>query len=164
VRRNHHEFRGPHCPYCGSEARLVDSSLIYGRSYGMAWVCGNYPRCDAYVGCHKGTDKPLGRLADSRLRAAKKRAHAVFDPLWQDAHHLYEPLPEGKEGRRAVRRIHKTARTRAYAWLAHQIGVAGDACHIGEFDLEQCEATVRLCQEVTPDDIRAWHKEKKETA
>jgi hypothetical protein len=35
------------------------------------------------VGCHKGTTKPLGRLADAELREWKKRAHAAFDPVWQ---------------------------------------------------------------------------------
>ena len=31
----------------------------------------------AYVGVHKGTDKPLGRLANAELRYWKKRAHAA---------------------------------------------------------------------------------------
>ena len=36
-----------YCPYCGKEAELIDSSVIYGRSYGMAYICFG---CDAYVG------------------------------------------------------------------------------------------------------------------
>lgn len=31
------------CPYCGYEAKLVDSKIIYGKSYGKAYVCSFYP-------------------------------------------------------------------------------------------------------------------------
>lgn len=46
------------CDYCGQQAEYVDSKIIYGRSYGMMYLCRT---CMAYVGVHKGTDKPLGR-------------------------------------------------------------------------------------------------------
>ena len=72
-------MRNVYCPYCGRQAEYVDSKVIYGRSYGMAYLCRN---CDAYVGVHRGTDEPLGRLADASLRKWKKAAHAAFDPLW----------------------------------------------------------------------------------
>jgi len=51
------------CPYCGLPAKLVDSEIIYnGRSFGNAWVCSNYPECDAYVGCHRDDPgKPSNR-------------------------------------------------------------------------------------------------------
>ena len=55
-------MRNVYCPYCGRQAEYVDSKVIYGRSYGMAYLCRN---CDAYVGVHRGTDEPLGRLADA---------------------------------------------------------------------------------------------------
>lgn len=71
----------PMCPYCGNPSRLVDSIEVYGnRSYGMMYLCKCVPGW-AYVGCHKGTTVPLGRLADAELRAAKRAAHAAFDPL-----------------------------------------------------------------------------------
>ena len=73
-------MRKVYCDYCGRQAEYVDSKVIYGKSYGMMYLCRN---CMAYVGVHKGTDKPLGRLANAELRYWKKRAHAVFDPLWQ---------------------------------------------------------------------------------
>lgn len=57
---------------------------MYGRNYGssyMIWLCRP---CDAFVGCHENTKKPKGRfLAKPELRDARKRAHAVIDPLWQ---------------------------------------------------------------------------------
>lgn len=50
------------CNYCGTPADFVDSSVVYhGHSFGMIYLC---PRCGAYVGVHKGSDKPLGRLAN----------------------------------------------------------------------------------------------------
>lgn len=72
------------CPYCGNKAELVDSAVVYGRSYGIIWLC--YP-CDAYVGVHKNSPRhaPLGRLANKELREWKMRAHEVFDQLWISA-------------------------------------------------------------------------------
>lgn len=47
----------------------------------MIWLCRP---CDAFVGCHHNTKRAKGRfLAKSDLREARKRAHAVVDPLWQ---------------------------------------------------------------------------------
>ncbi len=72
------------CPICGASARLEDSKAIYGKSYGLIWVCDNYPECNCYVGCHKGTAKPLGTLANNATREARMKAHAIFDPLWKN--------------------------------------------------------------------------------
>ncbi|MPN54908.1 hypothetical protein SDC9_202586 [bioreactor metagenome] len=60
------------CDYCGKPAIYTDSSRVYGKSYGMIYYC---PDCHAWVGVHRGTDKPLGRLADAELRDWKKKAH-----------------------------------------------------------------------------------------
>lgn len=121
------------CPYCGSEAKLTDSGKIYSRSYGWAWVCARYPQCDSYVGCHPGTAEPLGRLADATLRKAKQEAHTAFDPLWK--------------GRVARDRCSKKqARNSAYRWLAKQLGISKDDCHIGQFDVETCRRVVEICK------------------
>lgn len=61
------------CPYCGGNSKLIDSKLIYGRSYGMFYACENYPECDAYVGTHKGTVWPRGTLANEELREYRKK-------------------------------------------------------------------------------------------
>ena len=40
-------MRNVYCPYCGRQAEYVDSKVIYGRSYGMAYLCrkcGRSPR------------------------------------------------------------------------------------------------------------------------
>lgn len=126
-----HKKRNPHipevviCPYCGRKAEFVDSSIIYGKSYGMIYLC----RQDvAYVGVHKGTTKPLGRLANAQLRFWKKQAHAAFDPLWQRGP------------------FHKH-RNVAYDWLSQQMGIPREETHIGMFDIEQCKQVIRICNQ-----------------
>ena len=128
----------PQCPYCYSDASLVTGKHIYPHRadlHGlMFWAC---KPCDAYVGCHKkhalmviagrrvvsdGT-VPLGRLANAELRKAKQAAHAAFDPMWKE---------QGM------------SRREAYSWLAHQLGIRVDDCHIGEFNVDQCNRVAML--------------------
>lgn len=111
------------CPYCGKQAIYVDSKVVYGRSYGMLYLCRP---CNAYVGCHKGTDQPLGRLADAELRKWKRAAHSAFDPLW-------------KHGR------FKGYRNVAYAWLAKRMGLPAQSAHIGMFDVDECKKVIKIC-------------------
>lgn len=117
-----------YCDYCGEKAELVDSKVIYGRSYGhKVWLCR---KCMAYVGCHKGTDKPLGRLANAELRYWKRRAHDAFDPLW-------------KYGR------FRGYRNAAYAWLAQKMGIPVEKTHIGMFDVAQCKKVIEIIKNDT---------------
>lgn len=149
----------PICPYCFTPARISDGVEVYGTpGYGAMYVCGNYPECDAYVGVHKGTQEPLGRLANAELRQAKVRAHKAFDPLWQSASALYDLPDDEDERRQALRRIRSRARTRAYAWLAEQLGTEVEHTHIGWFDVDQCYRTIRACRDATPARIREWAK------
>ncbi|MBR1567113.1 MAG: DUF3268 family zinc-finger domain-containing protein [Oscillospiraceae bacterium] len=113
-----------YCDYCGRRAEYVDSKIIYGKSYGMIYLCRN---CMAYVGVHKGTSKPLGRLANAELRHWKKLAHAFFDPLW-------------KFGR------FKGRRNDAYGWLSKKMGLPIEKTHIGMFDVQQCRQVVEICR------------------
>ena len=117
-------MRKVYCDYCGRRTEYVDSKVIYGKSYGMIYLCRN---CMAYVGVHKGSDKPLGRLANAQLRYWKKEAHAAFDPLWK-----YGSI--------------KHRRNAAYAWLAEQMGLPVDKTHIGMFDVGQCKAVIQICR------------------
>lgn len=112
------------CDYCGRPALLVDSEMVYRRSYGKIWFCST---CQAWVGVHKGTDNPLGRLANAELRYWKRKAHAAFDPLWRD----------------------KEMRTRkaAYEWLADEMGLPLEQTHIGMFNVEQCKQVIQICKE-----------------
>lgn len=128
----------PTCPYCGRPARLQDSARIYGTSYGPAWICEGYPACDAFVGCHPGTETPLGTLADYRTRQARKAAHAVFDAIWRRRW-----LVKRSQDRRYSKAM---ARGGRYKALAAELGIPVDQCHIGMFDRETCERVIRICQ------------------
>lgn len=112
------------CPYCGERAEFVDSKIVYGKSYGKIYLCR---KCFAYVGVHKGTDKPLGRLANAELRYWKKAAHAAFDPIW-------------KYGR------FRGYRNAAYGWLAGRMGLSVEETHIGMFDVAQCKKAIQICR------------------
>lgn len=127
------------CPYCGGNVEFVGGSVIYpyrpdlySKKFYLCEPCG------AYVGCHRGTDKALGRLANAELRKAKMAAHAAFDPLWTAG-------------------IMK--RWEAYAWLAEQLGLPRDEAHIGMFDVDMCRRVVEACGAATP---AAGHDEHKE--
>ena len=112
------------CPYCGRRAAFVDSKEIYGTSYGMIYLCRP---CDAYVGVHKGTYKPLGRLANAELRRFKRDAHAAFDPLWKYGRFIHQ-------------------RNAAYQWLAEQMGLPRSETHIGMFDVPMCRKVIGICE------------------
>jgi len=109
----------------------MDSSVVYGRSYGMLWIC---QPCDAYVGTHRNSKdhKPLGRLANAELREWKIRAHDAFDPLWR------AKMQRDKYSKSKARRV-------AYHWLAGKLGIGIRNCHIGMFDIDQCRHTVEVC-------------------
>ena len=124
----------PRCPYCGYKAKLVTGADVYPSRRDLRakklWRCAP---CQAWVGCHPGTTTPLGRLANAELRQAKMRAHAAFDPVWK------AKIAEG------LSKHH--ARGSAYKWLAEQIGVEREDCHIGMFDVALCDAVVRACDD-----------------
>lgn len=112
------------CDYCGNPALKVTGAQVYPKLPRLAnkvfWQC---KPCSAYVGCHPGTDKPLGRLANRTLRIAKMDAHAAFDQLWK----LYGMTRQG-----------------AYKWLQHEMGMDAESCHIGKMDVKQCRRVESL--------------------
>lgn len=127
----------PSCPYCKAPARYLHSSAeIYnGRNFGPVWAC---VPCDAWVGCHSGTTKPLGRLADWRLRRWKRAVHAVFDPIWQKRLEL----------KRATDPTYtqKHARGGRYKRLAELMGIPRTECHIGMFDIQRCRHAIAIIE------------------
>ena len=135
------------CPYCNAPAVLVDSAEVYhGNSYGMIWLCRP---CQAWVGVHKGSDKPLGRLANKELRDWKIRAHAVFDPIWKEKARRRQAGGVGKSGRPGGPHYKPAyARISAYKWLAEQLGLEREETHIGMFDVETCKRVVEICQPI----------------
>lgn len=120
---------GKICPYCLKKTVFVDSAEIYGRSYGMIYLCRP---CDAWVGVHKGTDQALGRLANDELREAKKEAHFYFDKLWRAK--ILTGYSKNK------------ARGKAYQWLARELEIPAPETHIGWFDIDMCKRVVEICK------------------
>ena len=125
-------FTGLICPYCGKKTEFVDSSVIYGKSYGMIYLC---KQCDAYVGVHKGTAKSLGRLANKELREAKKKAHYYFDKIVKTGliHKIYPVSIPGMSSRK-----------KAYLWLSKQMKIPKEDCHIGMMDIKQCNQVANI--------------------
>jgi len=117
------------CRYCGGVIRLVPARTIYGNStdrLGLAnesiYLCQN---CNARVGCHKGTNRPLGNVANEVLRLKRRETHQVFDSYWQG---------------------NSMSRTQAYKWLAKQMDLSEKQAHIGGFEMDQCQQVIDLCR------------------
>lgn len=110
------------CPYCKSKAIKVTGKVIYPTNrtlYGrIFWHC---KPCGAYVGCHDGTDIPLGTLADGETRKARHDAHAVFDRIWKDGH---------------------MSRHDAYFMMSCALFVR--EFHIGDCDIAMCERVIAI--------------------
>lgn len=116
------------CPYCGGVSEHVDSEVIYGKSFGMVYLCRP---CDAYVGTHK--EYPcisLGSLAKKALRDRRRHAHEMMNVLQRrinELDHRLAGIPDRK---------------RTYLWLAYQMDIPEEYCHIGmfrDFELNQLQ-------------------------
>lgn len=118
------------CHYCGGVIRLVPAVQIYGsaaaRRLGledeMIYQCQN---CNARVGCHKGTTRPLGKVANEFLRNKRIEAHQEFDSFWKE---------QGM------------SRAKAYKWLSGKMHLPSNKTHIGGFEVEQCQKVIDLCR------------------
>lgn len=118
------------CRYCGGIIRLVPASSVYGASahrLGLEqeslYQCQN---CNARVGCHKGTTKPLGNVANEALRLKRIETHHIFDTFWKSRH---------------------MTRANAYRWLSQQMRIPVKDTHIGGFEMDQCQTVIDLCTE-----------------
>lgn len=120
-------LKGRICPYCHIKTEYKNSVDIYGADYGMIYIC---PKCRAYVGVHKGTNKAKGRLANEQLRRCKIEAHLYFDQIYK-------------------RGIMK--RKEAYKWLSEQLGLHPEFTHIGMFNPETCAKVVDVSKKTIKD-------------
>ncbi len=117
------------CRYCGGVIRLVPAAAIYGTAAAkrleleQEWIyqCQN---CNARVGCHKGTTRPLGDVANESLRLKRIETHRVFDSFW---------------------RSRRMTRSQGYRWLSAQMGLSKRRTHIGGFEMDQCQQVIDLC-------------------
>ena len=71
------------CPYCFKEAEWVENKEVYGVNFGKSYMIYLCRPCNAYVGCHNNTTRPMGTLANKDLREMRSKAHNLIDPIWQ---------------------------------------------------------------------------------
>lgn len=115
------------CQYCGVETEIVTGDYIYPTRPDLFHL--NFyrcPQCYAYVGSHKNSKKPLGKVADAKLRTLRLKAHLAFDVL------------------------HKTkvmTRSSSYQWLANKMGINKKDCHIAQFSTNQCQQVILIMKE-----------------
>lgn len=149
----------PNCPYCGKLAVFLPSSeqLYRGHDFGPVWICWTD---DAWVGCHASSNLPKGSLANLPLRRARMNVHDIFDPIWLNAREAYPGVSGG------LGRLRGIARTRAYQWLAEQLGIPARDCHIGMFDLVTCRRAIEVLERERPSpvSIRSWAKARGEVS
>ena len=122
------------CRYCGGVIKLIPAKAVYGESARRLGMEGEFvyqcQNCNARVGCHKGTNRPLGNVANEVLRLKRRETHQVFDAFWQG---------------------NGMSRTKAYKWLAAQMQLSEKDTHIGGFEMDQCQQVIDLCE-------KEWNK------
>lgn len=110
------------CDNCGSPRVHLQKRGFMGmritKKWDLIWHCLD---CLALVGCHEGTDIPLGLMADTPTRDARYQAHKAFDRLWRGG---------------------GLSRAEAYAWMARTLMVTPEQAHIGMLSTRQCEALI----------------------
>ena len=119
-RAKHYKLR---CPYCGGNVEFRSAEGIYkvNTNKTMLYICRNYPTCDAYVRVHPGTKKPVGTMANGKLRAMRSTAHRYFDM------------------------IHKSGlmtKNEAYQWLAYKVCAPLSQAHIGLMGEYYCQQVI----------------------
>lgn len=113
------------CPYCNNKALLAKGSQIHLGSNHFEenkyyWICYT---CEAWVGCHKNSGRPMGTPAKSGLRELRKKAHLKFDYF---------------------RKKGNMSRNKAYLWLSRKLNISICECHIGYFDEATCIRTLEV--------------------
>lgn len=116
------------CNYCNKPAVWVENKEVYGRNYGksyMIWLC---KPCDAYVGCHLNTEKPLGTMANKKLRALRIKAKDLFISFKLNGKWNGDPQKKNV----------------AYRWLRDNLKITADECHFGLFNEVMCKKVIEL--------------------
>lgn len=115
----------PMCPECGKMAVTKKRKLITSDNADNEWVwtCPDYPKCDMYVGCHPGTIKPLGTLANQELRSLRWRAHKAMDTCWKSD---------------------RMTRDEAYEELQIVLELGPKEAHIDRLNRAQCEKVIKV--------------------
>lgn len=113
--------------HCGARAMLRPASVVYddNAKKEYLYICSRYPACDSYVGVHKKSLKPLGTLADKKLRIKRIQAHRAFNHIWESG---------------------LMKKWQAYKWMAAKFGLNTQQAHIAKFSEYMCDELIALCK------------------
>lgn len=112
----------PQCLYCHQLSKKVSGKEIYPHHPDLKnLIFYRCLSCNAYIGTHKGTNKPLGNLASKELREARAKAYAAFEKKWIESH---------------------LTRSSAYNWLCVKLKISENESNIGLFDINMCKRLI----------------------
>lgn len=145
------------CPDCYGLMYLKEKPRLWRGGSAFVYLCENWPKCRGLMSAHPN-GKPCGLPVDAYTRKARRMVHALFDPLWSDAHSMYGPDCPIKPAK-----LRRRARVHAYKWLAHYMGIPFRECHISMMNIEQLRHAWRTIKKYnpTPESVRAWAKMKR---
>jgi hypothetical protein len=121
------------CVECGGLGQIVSGAVARPNRTDLRSRLFLKCQCGAFVTCHAGTAISMGRPAGPITRHLRHKAHQALDARWK------------REGASSL--ATSKARNKAYAWLARQLGLRFNDCHIGRFDAETCQRVIDLCAE-----------------
>lgn len=144
----------PICAECGKLAKHAFGADVWPGRRDLYDVPVFKCECGAWVGCHRGTDIPLGFPAGSALRDLRQRGHHAFDRIWNAKMRL-QGVAKGR------------ARSAAYKWLGEQLGIEPADCHFGHFDKATCLRAIAICEpwaaKMQALEIEAMHRRREAT-
>lgn len=126
------------CPECGA-AMVIRTSTKYNRPF---YGCERFPDCYETHGAHRD-GRPLGIPANKVTKAARVRAHRIFDQLWKS---------KAEAGRGLM------TRPQAYAWLKRKLKLPDEDGHIGRLNMEQCDLLIKLVHSSYPEVRTVWDR------
>jgi hypothetical protein len=116
---NIHKPPPTRCDDCKSLNIKYEADIDSNRLWPYVWRCLD---CKAKVGCHPGTDHPLGYMANPYVRRLRAELHDLIDPIWE----------------------YKLAtRSEIYNWLARELGLEGVA-HISQLPIHQLKLAIKI--------------------
>ena len=113
------------CPYCQGPVKKTTGAFVYPGRLDLAnkviFIC---QPCDARVGTHPD-GRPLGELANKKLRELRMKVHSLLDPMWRSG---------------------PATRREAYSGLAHALGIRDSDCHVGQFREDMCLKAIEILE------------------
>jgi len=137
----------PICPICGNQAERAETRH------------GVRDRCEP-CGLWSWEGRPL---VSAEVHQARQHCHAVFDRLWKTAPLAYQiaEQPGSVAYKKAIARIRRKARNRAYQYVAAMLGLPEPEVHMSvQSDIEILRRIYATAKAATPQMIRDWAKQR----